>query len=258
MEMERINENLIKVYIDVEDLEERGVNFLDLISDQKSVEKFFYSILEEVDVEHQFYDSEAITFQVIPSNDGIELYISRSNYEEIDNLFEEEVVKRLRERKSQIEDIQQKSADDKYNDDLYEDDLEDDIEDEIEDHFEDDIEKKSGKTIKEVLMDTLKESKHSLSAELDRVVKFENLDSFIKFAREEKDCGIEGELFHMNQHYYFVINNADSIEFGSDAYYTIIRMMDFGEPHSTTDAVLEEYGEFIRSIDAISYFGHHF
>ena len=39
MEMERINENLIKVYIDVEDLEERGINFLDLISDQKSVEK---------------------------------------------------------------------------------------------------------------------------------------------------------------------------------------------------------------------------
>ena len=44
MEMERINENLIKVMIGLDDLEERGINFLDLIGDQSRIEKFFYSI----------------------------------------------------------------------------------------------------------------------------------------------------------------------------------------------------------------------
>ena len=46
MEMERINEDTIKVLIMPEDLEERGINFLELISNHARIEQFFYSILE--------------------------------------------------------------------------------------------------------------------------------------------------------------------------------------------------------------------
>lgn len=248
MEMERINENLIKVFIDVEDLEERGVNFLDLISDQKSVEKFFYSILEEVDVERQFYDSEAITFQVIPSNDGIELYISRSNFDEIDHIFEDEVLKRLRERRQQSE-----SVTNKMNEEQDIDDLED--EDEVEEVLEE--ETKSPESLTELLSDALDKAKNSVMPN-QNIVRFENLDGFIKFAREQVDAPIQGDLYHMNQHYYFVITKIDPLVLEEESLYAVMKMKEFGEATSTTTAVLDEYGELIHQGDTLAYFGKNF
>ncbi|WP_373750214.1 adaptor protein MecA, partial [Jeotgalibaca porci] len=72
MEMENINENTIRVVIESSDLEERGITFLDLLGNQKQIESFFYSILEEVDVENQFLETDAITFQVLPKGSGLE------------------------------------------------------------------------------------------------------------------------------------------------------------------------------------------
>lgn len=77
MEMEHINENTIRVLIESADLEERGVTFLDLLGNHKQIENFFYSILEEVDVDEQFHESDAITFQVLPNGNGLELFISK-------------------------------------------------------------------------------------------------------------------------------------------------------------------------------------
>lgn len=85
MEMEHINENTIRVLIGHEDLEERGVSFLDLLGNHKEIENFFYSILEEVDIEEEFRGSEAVTFQVLPKGDGLELFISK-------NLPDEEMI----------------------------------------------------------------------------------------------------------------------------------------------------------------------
>lgn len=78
MEMEHINENTIRVMIGHKDLEERGVSFLDLLGNHKEIESFFYSILEEVDIEDDFRGSEAVTFQVLPKGDGLELFISKN------------------------------------------------------------------------------------------------------------------------------------------------------------------------------------
>lgn len=78
MEMEHINENTIRVMIGHEDLEERGVSFLDLLGNHREIENFFYSILEEVDIEEEFQSSEAVTFQVLPKGDGLELFISKN------------------------------------------------------------------------------------------------------------------------------------------------------------------------------------
>lgn len=83
MEIEHINEDTIRVTIENSDLEERGITFLDLLGNQKQIEKFFYSILEEVDIDEEFQESEAVTFQVMPNNNGLELFISKgSNFKE--------------------------------------------------------------------------------------------------------------------------------------------------------------------------------
>jgi len=79
MEMERINEDTIRVVIGNDDLNERGIRVLDLLGNHKQIESFFYSILEEVDVEHQFQDNDAVTFQVLPNRNGLELFISKNS-----------------------------------------------------------------------------------------------------------------------------------------------------------------------------------
>ncbi|MEJ6348706.1 adaptor protein MecA [Holzapfeliella sp. He02] len=79
MEMQRINDNTIRVILGSEDLEERGITMLDLLGNQGHIEQFFRNILEEVDENHTFAQNDAVTFQIMPSNDGLELLISRTN-----------------------------------------------------------------------------------------------------------------------------------------------------------------------------------
>lgn len=78
MEMERINDNTIRVLLGNDDLAERGITVLDLLGNHKQIETFFYSILDEVDKDHSFAVDAAVTFQVMPSQAGLELLISRN------------------------------------------------------------------------------------------------------------------------------------------------------------------------------------
>lgn len=82
MEMERINDNTIRVTILNEELKERGISALDLVGNHQRIEKFFYSILKEIDDDDTFGDTDAVTFQVLPNHDGLELIISRSTEED--------------------------------------------------------------------------------------------------------------------------------------------------------------------------------
>ena len=86
MEIEHINDDTIRVRIETADLEARGYTFLDLLGNQKHIETFFYSILEEVDIDEEFQESDAVTFQIMPNRNGLELFISK-NIEMHDDLF---------------------------------------------------------------------------------------------------------------------------------------------------------------------------
>ena len=86
MEIEHINDDTIRVRIENSDLEERGYTFLDLLGNQQHIETFFYSILEEVDIDEEFQESEAVTFQIMPNRNGLELFISK-NIEMHDDIF---------------------------------------------------------------------------------------------------------------------------------------------------------------------------
>lgn len=81
MEMKKINENTIRVLLENEDLTERGITVLDLLGNHKEIEKFFYKILDEVDKDHEFRDTDAVTFQVMPNRNGLELLITKANKE---------------------------------------------------------------------------------------------------------------------------------------------------------------------------------
>ena len=78
MKMERIDDNTIRVLLGNDDLAQRGITVLDLLGNHDQIESFFYSILDEVDEDHSFSSNAAVTFQVMPSQAGLELLISKN------------------------------------------------------------------------------------------------------------------------------------------------------------------------------------
>lgn len=248
MEMERINENLIKVMIGVDDLEERGINFLDLIGDQSSIEQFFYSILEEVDVDNHFHESEAVTFQVMPSSEGLELYISRTNLNEMDEFWEDEVTKRIRKHKN----AKRKEAQDKQNNEPLENEEPEDAKSSNEDKhmtlldlFNPDFANKDNDETNEIIYE-------------DEVIVFNQLDDFIKMARELPTNKLVANLYHMSERYYLVVTDVDLSIKEEAAYHKVLTMLEYGETHHTTEAVLAEHGKLVREGDALEFFGLNF
>lgn len=85
MEMERINDDTIRVFMNLDELNDRGIKMLDLIKDHKRVEDFFYSVLDEVDTKHTFVNEGPVTFQVMPSGTGLEIFISKGQPDQTQN-----------------------------------------------------------------------------------------------------------------------------------------------------------------------------
>ena len=241
MEMERINENLIKVMIGLDDLEERGINFLDLIGDQSRIEKFFYSILEEVDVDHHFHESEAVTFQVIPSSEGLELYISRTNLDEMDEFWEDEITKRIRDRKKEQRNKKKESTSEENSPAAEEKSDEEEKHMTLLDLFNPEYADQGGDMVYE-----------------DEVIVFNRLDDFIKMARELPTDKLIASLYHLNERYYLIVTEVDMTIKDEAAYHKVLTMLEYGETHHTTHAVLAEHGTLIREDDALEFFGLNF
>ena len=241
MEMEHINDNLIKVIIKTEDLLDRGINFLDLIGDQAQIEKFFYSILEEVDVDRHFNDSDAVTFQVIPNSQGLELYISRANVEDLDKVWDDELSRRLGARQERLHKEGQEET-------------------------EDLMEAPNSYVDKRILQQILEAIPSKSANESDEVtpedetieyevVQFSSLEDFLKLARELPLTEVESDLYHMGDNYYLVLYGLEEFVKDESQANRLLNLFEYGEAVYVTIAVLQEHGQMIRSEDALAFFG---
>ncbi|MFE0441924.1 adaptor protein MecA [Aerococcus sp. NPDC058936] len=179
MEMEYINENTIRVFIDTDDLIERGISFMDIMSNQNEVEHFFMSILEEVDVSQKFQHTEAITFQVMPKRNGIDLYISKGFG---DDNEEDSAFQQLMETIGELEDEDKAKANERQN--------------VLDDHATQEADKK----------------KKAASAETDEprvpreiTLVFRIFEDFLAFARDFKDEFAQVDLYVYNESYFALI-----------------------------------------------------
>lgn len=235
MEMERINDNLIKVTIDSQDLVERDINFLDLIGSQHEIEAFFRSVLDEVDVDNQFKDSDAVTFQVIPTSNGLELFISRED-----------------------EDASQMMPDDprEYFDRLLKSTL--GLTDEM-------IQKESKERSKSNLTDQMDQQKPSFQIEdeafeenedsyafEEEVLHFNSLEDFISMARNISHDGLITSLYTLRGEYFMILTvEPDWDQPMSTMVQRFAQMLEFCDLASITPAVLKEHGTLIKELDAL-------
>lgn len=173
MEMERINENTIRVLVDSNDLEERGIKILDLLSDHKQIQDFFYSILKEVDSTHQFQDNDSVTFQVMPTGNGLELFISKNDQvnamgddrnDAITDYIRQSIAQRRKEESSTNESDESLKADDYP------------------------ISSSDSDTLTKLV-----------------VVRFDQFEDLIQYAKVVEDDNVVSELYKYNDQYYLTL-----------------------------------------------------
>lgn len=220
--MEHINENTIRVLIENADLEERGVTFLDLLGNHKQIENFFYSILEEVDVDEQFHESDAITFQVLPNGNGLELFISKGgplndqldfssasenlNSDEFSQYIKKQMVQNLEKSEAEI--------------------------DETVEHIEDET--------KEVVL---------------RFNQFEDMIELSKMMHIDK---ARSNLFLYKENYYLNLVFFVSEMTERSAEEEIALALEFAEKTPVTQSILEEHGKMIMGTNALELTRHYF
>ena len=234
MEMEHINEDTIRVLIKSEDLAARGITFLDLLGNHQEVENFFYSILEEVDVENEFKGSEAVTFQVMPSGDGLELYISKNvsldNMENIDpyqaysNFYSpEEITNWL--KKEDPESYEGFSQDELMN------------------WFK---EKMPAKTEK-----TEKVAQKPEPMTRDFVFEFASFEFLIQLAAQLPTEELVSHLYAMNNQYYLAVQFVGEYLSDEQIENQVAVFSEFARKSHLTPEVLAEHGQLIMENDAI-------
>lgn len=220
--MEHINENTIRVLIENADLEERGVTFLDLLGNHKQIENFFYSILEEVDVDEQFHESDAITFQVLPNGNGLELFISKGgplndqldfssasenlNSDEFSQYIKKQMVQNLEKSEAEI--------------------------DETVNHIEDET--------KEVVL---------------RFNQFEDMIELSKMMHVDK---ARSNLFLYKESYYLNLVFFVSEMTERSAEEEISLALEFAEKTPVTQGILEEHGKILMEKNALELTRHYF
>lgn len=211
MEKRRLDENTIQVIIGQDDLDERGITMLDLLGNQRQIEDFFYSVLEEVDTDHQFKKNDSVTFQALPIKDGLELIISKNVNKNTPNSGMNSI--------SQLIANQLKGHDTKS--------------------FSNGMPLGSHKQESEpVVSDTF-------------VLKFADFEDFVELANVLKDDELASDLFLYHGKYYAVIKNVGNPSYATDTsldYQAVAN--EYGNLVKISPAILKEHGKQIMSQSA--------
>lgn len=224
MEMERINENTIRVLIDSDDLQARGIHILDLLGNHQQIQDFFYSILKEVDSDRQFQDNDSVTFQVMPNNNGLELFISKNDpFADGDQPMDA------------ITNYLQRSQTDRKPDD---------------------------QPTTATPADQEEASTFDLPAEpltKEVVAEFNSFEDLISFAKLVNDHQVVSELYKYGDKYYLSLRflvTAEQTE--ADIKNHLALVYEYGNPTQLSTSFLGEHGKKLMEVSAIHLIQHYF
>lgn len=222
MEMEHINKNTIRVLIDNDDLNARGITILDLLGDHQQIEDFFYSILREVDTNHQFQDNDAVTFQVMPTERGLELFISKNDPNDPNADNNAQIARYIKNN------LARAAANQKNN-----------------------------TPIQPVQSQQLN-APEPHQANSWRVVVFDVFENLIDFARIAEDDDIVSDLYKYNDKYYLVLQYFQPVENKSLVEDSLALAYEYGNRTAMTPDYLSEHGKKLMTVSALHTVRHYF
>lgn len=244
MEMFKINDNTIRVILDKEDIAARGIEVLDILGNQKKLEDFFYSILGEVDMDEDFKENDAVTFQIIPrENDGVEMIITKIlNEDEIPGNFGQ-----FNDGDESQDQGQEISDAEDTNDTSDADDFKENVRSLFEMLNDEGVQTKQVGSQKHSEFD----DEEQLIKDEHYVVEFDNFEDFISLAQRLYITNGEEVLFNYKDKYYLEVTL-------SKRYYPKSEMMnikaitfEYGKETKVSPALLKEHGKLIIRSEAL-------
>lgn len=231
MEMEHINKNTIRVLINNDDLSARGITILDLLGNHQQIEDFFYSILREVDTDHQFQNNDSVTFQVMPTTNGLELFISKNdpdvpdggqmaNNEQIAQYIKQNIAAQQTAAQSPLEGSKQAEP--------------------------------------MITNDHQSQNAEPHQPATWRVVIFDEFEDLIDFARIAEDDDVVSELYKYQNKYYLAMKYYQPVDNDSQVKDSLALAYEYGSPTLTTPMYLSEHGKKLMAVSALHTIRHYF
>ena len=242
MEMKQISDSTIKITIQLEDLEERGMEMADFLVPQEKTEEFFYTILDELEMPDNFLDSGMLSFRVTPKPDKVDVFVTKSkldknlsfedladlpDMDELSHMSPDEFLKTLEKSifeksKEDIEAVQSLET----------------------------AEAEEGAQFSQQAVD------EQLTENAERyiyyILRFEDIKAAAAFA-QTVDYKIDlSELYKYDSAYYLTI--LVDVEGFPERYpaWLLAKMREFADDSDITRAVLQEHGHLLLVTDAVS------
>ena len=237
MEMKQISDSTIKITIQLEDLEERGMEMADFLVPQEKTEEFFYTILDELEMPDNFLDSGMLSFRVTPKPDKVDVFVTKSKLDK--NLSFEDL--------ADLPDMDELSH-------MSPDEFLKTLEKSIFEKSKEDIEAvQSLETAEAEEGEQLSEqSAENAERYIYYILRFEDIKAAAAFA-QTVDYKIDlSELYKYDSAYYLTI--LVDVEGFPERYpaWLLAKMREFADDSDITRAVLQEHGHLLLVTDAVS------
>ncbi|WP_354680051.1 adaptor protein MecA [Macrococcoides caseolyticum] len=207
MRIERVNESTLKFYLTYTDIEARGFKRDDLWTSRKKGEEFFWSVMEEVNQEEDFFFDGPLWIQVHAFDKGIEVVVT----------------------KSKNDDLQ-----------LPEDDSDLNIDEKVNDFINNSMH--SDSELRDLLMRASEESTEQFF-----IVHFDDLEDVIQFSYHNyEDVDIEDLLYMYEGKYYYYVEFDDHMSEDTIHSY-IAHLLEYANETQISHEQLDEYGKIVMS-----------
>ncbi|TDM32394.1 adaptor protein MecA [Macrococcoides canis] len=207
MRIERVNESTLKFYLTYTDIEARGFKRDDLWTSRKKGEEFFWSVMEEINQEDDFFIDGPLWIQVHAFDKGIEIVVT----------------------KSKNDDLQ-----------LPEDDSDLNIDEKVNDFINKSMH--SDSELRDLLMRASEEPTEQFF-----IVHFDDLEDVIQFSYHNyEDVDIEDLLYMYEGKYYYYVEFDDHMSEDAIHSY-IAHMLEYADETQISHEQLDEYGKIVMS-----------
>ena len=236
MKMKQISDSTIKITIQLEDLEERGMEIADFLVPQEKTEDFFYAILDELEMPESFLDSGMLSFRVTPKPDKLDVFVTKSkidqqldfddlselpDMEELSHMTPDEFIKTL-----------EKTISDKTKGDA-----------EAIHHLEQE-ELRDNQETKEV-------SELPASQYIYFILHFSTLQQVVDFAKTVTYSVDTSELYKMESDYYLTVLVDTEHQPSQYPTWLLAIIREYADDSEVTRAVLQEHGHLLMVSGAI-------
>ena len=236
MKMKQISDSTIKITIQLEDLEERGMEIADFLVPQEKTEEFFYAILDELEMPESFLDSGMLSFRVTPKPDKLDVFVTKSkidqqldfddlselpDMEELSHMTPDEFIKTL-----------EKTISDKTKGDA-----------EAIHHLEQE-ELRDNQETKEV-------SELPASQYIYFILHFSTLQQVVDFAKTVTYSVDTSELYKMESDYYLTVLVDTEHQPSQYPTWLLAIIREYADDSEVTRAVLQEHGHLLMVSGAI-------